>query len=56
MLMELANAPATFQAYINWALAELLNIFCIVFLDNILIFSQNEDEHQNHVKQMLERL
>ncbi len=56
MLMRLANAPATFQTYINQALAGLLNVFCIVFLDDILIFSQNEDEHQNHVRQVLERL
>ena len=56
MLFELTNASAIFQTYINQALAELLNVFCIVYLDNILIFSQNENEHQKHVKQIMKRL
>ena len=56
MLFRLANASAIFQTYINQALAELLNVFCIVYLDNILIFSQNENKHQKHVKQIMKRL
>ena len=56
MLFELANASAIFQTYINQTLAELLNVFCIVYLDNILIFSQNENKHQKHVKQIMKRL
>ena len=56
MLFELANASAIFQTYINQTLAELLNVFCIVYLDNILIFSQNENEHQKHVKQIMKKL
>src|SRR5215471_7457717 len=54
--MKLANASAIFQTYINWTLAEFLDVFCIVYLDDILIFSENEDKHQKHVRQMLERL
>src|SRR5215471_15590518 len=54
--MKLANAPAIFQTYINQALAGFLNVFCIVYLDNILIFSENEDKYQKHVRQMLKRL
>src|SRR5438046_8002905 len=56
MLFELANASAIFQTYINQTLAELLNVFCIVYLDNIFIFSQNENKHQKHVKQIMKRL
>jgi hypothetical protein len=40
MSFELANAPATFQAYINWALAEHMNFICVVYLNDILIYSQ----------------
>ena len=40
MPFGLTNAPATFQAYINRALAGLVDIICIVYLNDILIFSQ----------------
>lgn len=52
----LANAPATFQAYINAALAEKLDIFVIVYLDDILIYSENPKDHVDHVKWVLDRL
>ncbi|RMZ74713.1 hypothetical protein DV737_g5810, partial [Chaetothyriales sp. CBS 132003] len=56
MPFGLVNAPATFQAYINKALSGLLDEFCVVYLDDILIFSQNEKEHEKHVKTVLQRL
>jgi hypothetical protein len=56
MLFRLTNAPAQFQAYINKALAELVNITCIIYLNNILIFSDNKEEHIEHVKEVLQRL
>jgi hypothetical protein len=56
MPMGLCNAPATFQQYINEALAGLLDVFCVVYLDDILIFSDNVAEHADHVRQVLERL
>jgi len=52
----LANAPATFQAYINLALAGYLDDFCVVYLDDILIYSKSEKEHRYHVSKVLERL
>jgi hypothetical protein len=45
MLFGLANIPATFQAYINKALAGLINVSCVVYLDNIFIYSINRAEH-----------
>ena len=41
----LANAPATFQAYINQALAGLVDVTCIVYLDDILIYSDDLTMH-----------
>lgn len=38
---ELSNVPGSFQGYINKILAEKLNIFLIVDLDNILIYTEN---------------
>ena len=48
MLFGLSNAPATFQEYVNKILAEKLDIFIIVYLDDILI--NTKDPSQPHVE------
>ena len=48
MPFGLTNAPATFQDYINKILAEKINVFVIVYLDNILIYTKNESK--SHVQ------
>ena len=48
MFFGLSNAPASFQGYINKILAEKLDIFVIVYLDDILIYI--EDQGQGHVE------
>ena len=52
----LTNAPATFQAYINKALRGLVDDFCIVYLDDILIFSRTKEEHDQHLQSVCQRL
>jgi len=52
LLFKLCNRPTTFQRYINETLFDYLNVFCIVYIDNILIYSQNAKEHKKHVKQV----
>lgn len=42
--------------YINDTLQKYLNNFCITYLDNILIFSEDELEHKLYVKKVLSRL
>ncbi len=44
MSFGLTNAPAKFQGYINKILAEKLNVFVIMYLDDILIYTENEGE------------
>lgn len=56
MPFGLTNAPATFQAFIQDTLRDLLDIICVVYLDDILIFSRSQEEHNAHVKLVLERL
>lgn len=56
MPFGLTNALATFQAYINKALAGYLDEFCVVYLDDILIYSKTTEEHTKHVRLVLERL
>ena len=50
MPFSLSNAPASFQGYINKILAENLDIFVIVYLDNIFIYT--EEQGQGHVDAM----
>jgi hypothetical protein len=56
MPFGLTNAPATFQAYINQALRGLVDSCCIVYLDDILIFSRSKEEHAIHLQQICQRL
>ena len=41
MPFGLSNAPATFQGYVNKILAKMLDIFIIIYLDNILIYTKD---------------
>src|SRR5438034_10306610 len=52
----LINTPATFQSYINYALYDLVNDFCIVYLDNILVFSKSKKEYQKHLELVIKYL
>jgi len=56
MSFVLINASVIFQTYINKILTELLNDFCVIYLNDILIFFVEKTDHVNHVKQILERL
>jgi hypothetical protein len=56
MPFGLTNAPATFQRFMNDTLREYLDDFCVVYLDDILIFSPNEETHMQHVRQVLDKL
>ena len=56
MPFGLHGAPGTFQSYVNHVLREFIDQFCVVYLDDILIFSDSLEEHIQHVRQILERL
>ena len=56
MPFGLCNAPATFQRIMNTILRDGLDKFVLVFLDDILIFSRTKEEHEQHIKQILDRL
>src|SRR5436190_24230039 len=56
MLFELTNMSAMFQELINHMLYDHLDEFVIVYLDNILIYFENKEDHEKHVKKVLRRL
>ncbi len=56
MLFNLCNESVLFQKYINNTLHEHLNKFCTVYLNDILIYFDNELEHEIHVKLILWKL
>jgi len=56
MPFGLTNAPALFQRWMNEILSEYLDIFCVAYLDDILIFSQNLKDHRKHVRTILKRV
>ena len=57
MLFGLSNDPATFQEYVNKILAKILDIFVIVYLDNILIYTENPGQpHVEAVRWVLDQL
>nr|GFC64831.1 putative reverse transcriptase domain-containing protein [Tanacetum cinerariifolium] len=50
------NAPAVFKDLMNQVCKPYLNKFVIVFIDDILIYSKDEKEHEEHLKAILELL
>jgi hypothetical protein len=52
---EFCNKSIFFQHYINDTLREYLNDFCTIYLNDILIYNDNELEHEIHVKKILFR-
>jgi hypothetical protein len=56
MTFGLTNAPAIFQHLMNEIFREFLDDFVVCYLDDILIFSKNEKDHEKHVRMVLQKL
>ena len=56
MPQGLCNAVATFQRYMNWVLRKYVGRFCAVYIDDIAIWSDSVEEHEEHVRLILEAL
>ena len=52
----LVNAPSQFQRLMNVVLAKHLGKICLVYIDDIVIFSKDEKEHADHVRMVLDTI
>jgi hypothetical protein len=56
MSFGLTNAPAYFMYLMNKVFMEYLDKFVVVFIDDILVYSRNEEEHEEHLRLVLQKL
>ena len=53
MSFRVTNAPTTFMDLLNWIFKNYLDEFVIVYIEDILIYSKDEDQHANHLRIVL---
>ncbi|CUA71329.1 Transposon Tf2-1 polyprotein [Rhizoctonia solani] len=51
MPFGLCNAPAAFQHFMNDIFRDILDVYVVIYLDNILIFSKSQEDHVGHVQE-----
>jgi hypothetical protein len=56
MSFRLTNAPAYFMYMMNMVSMECLDKFIVVFIDDILVYSRSEEEHEGHLRLVLQKL
>ena len=56
MSISLTNAPAYFMYLMNKVFMEYLDKFVIVFIDDILVYSKNEEKHEGNLRLVLQKL
>jgi hypothetical protein len=56
MSFGLTNAPAYFMYLMNKVFMEYLDKFVMVFIDDILVYSRSEEEHEEHLRLALQKL
>ena len=56
MSFGITNAPATFMDLMNRVFKQYLDLFVIIFIDDILIYSRSEEEHASHFRVVMQTL
>ena len=55
MLFRLCNAPVMFQRLMQNTLGELNLMYCVIYLDDVIVFGCMEEEHLEHLRVVFER-
>ena len=55
MPFGLCNTPVTFQRLMQNTLGELNLTYCIIYLDDMIVYGRTEEEHLEHLRIVLER-
>ncbi len=56
MLFELINVSAIFQFYVNHTLKSFMNICCVIYLNDVLVYFETKEQHWEHVCKILRAL
>jgi hypothetical protein len=56
MSFGLTNAPAYFLNLMNNVFMEYIDRFIVVFIDDILVYSKNDSDHEEHLRMVLQKL
>jgi hypothetical protein len=56
MTFGVTNAPSYFMYLMNKVFMEYLDKFIVVFIDDILVYSRGEEEHEEHLRLALQKL
>jgi hypothetical protein len=56
MPFGLTNAPVYFMCLMNKVFMEYLDKFVVVFIDDVLVYSRSEEEHEEHLRLALQKL
>jgi hypothetical protein len=56
MSFQLTNALTYFMHLMNKVFMEYLDKFVVLFIDDILVYSRNEEEHEEHLRLVLQKL
>jgi Reverse transcriptase (RNA-dependent DNA polymerase) len=53
MPFGLTNGPAVFQCFMNDVFGDMLDVCVVVYINDILIYSNNLSQHREHVREVL---
>ena len=56
MTFGFSNAPPTFKRAMNYLFQEWLDVFVLLYLDDILVYSKSEAEHEEHLRLVMQKL
>ena len=54
--LDLANAPSTFQKFIDWALYEYLDKFCLAYIDDVLVYTNGSHAQHQELDLLMSRV